>query len=328
MFCHPIDTKELAATETADELWYKDAIIYQLHVKAFADSNDDGIGDFAGLTEKLHYLQDLGVTALWLLPFYPRPGRDDGYDIADYGDINPDFGTMKDFRRFMQEAQEARPARHHRARRQSHLRPAPLVQARAPQPTPGSSARNWYVWSDTDQKYPGTRIIFTDTEKSNWTWDPEAGAYYWHRFFSHQPDLNFDNPRVVSAMIQVMKRWLDVGVDGFRLDAIPYLCEREGTNNENLPETHAIIKQSAPRARRLRQGQGAAGRGQSVAGGRAGIFRRRRRMPHGLSLPADAAHLHGDRAGGPLPDHRHPAADAGHSRQTANGRCSCATTTS
>ena len=236
-----IDTKELTATETADKLWYKDAIIYQLHVKAFADSNNDGIGDFAGLTEKLPYLQDLGVTTLWLLPFYPSPGRDDGYDIADYGDINPDFGTMKDFRRFIQEAKK-RGLRVITELVVNHTSDQHDWFKRARRSDPKSSARNWYVWSDTDQKYLGTRIIFTDTEKSNWTWDPEAGAFYWHRFFSHQPDLNFDNPRVVSALIQVMKRWLDTGVDGFRLDAIPYLCEREGTNNENLPETHAIIK--------------------------------------------------------------------------------------
>ncbi|HTB03946.1 MAG TPA: maltose alpha-D-glucosyltransferase [Bradyrhizobium sp.] len=237
-----IDTEELpAAALDHDELWYKDAIVYQLHVKAFADSNNDGIGDFAGLTEKLDYLQDLGVTALWLLPFYPSPGRDDGYDIADYGSINPDFGTMKDFRRFIVEAKR-------RGMRVvielviNHTSDQHDWFKRARRSDPKSSARNWYVWSDTDQKYAGTRIIFTDTEKSNWTWDPEAGQFYWHRFFSHQPDLNFDNPRVVSAMIQVMKRWLDTGVDGFRLDAIPYLCERDGTNNENLPETHAVIK--------------------------------------------------------------------------------------
>jgi maltose alpha-D-glucosyltransferase / alpha-amylase len=237
-----IDTQEMPATTLDDdELWYKDAIVYQLHVKAFADSNNDGIGDFAGLTEKLDYLQDLGVTAVWLLPFYPSPGRDDGYDIADYGSINPDFGTMKDFRRFIVEAKR-------RGMRVvielviNHTSDQHDWFKRARRSHPNSSARNWYVWSDTDQKYTGTRIIFTDTEKSNWTWDPEAGQFYWHRFFSHQPDLNFDNPRVVSAMIQVMKRWLDTGVDGFRLDAIPYLCERDGTNNENLPETHAIIK--------------------------------------------------------------------------------------
>jgi maltose alpha-D-glucosyltransferase/alpha-amylase len=238
-----IDTAELPAAKLdGEELWYKDAIIYQLHVKAFADSNNDGIGDFAGLTEKLDYLQELGVTALWLLPFYPSPGRDDGYDIADYGAINPDFGTMKDFKRFIVEAKR-RGLRVITELVINHTSDQHDWFKRARRSDPDSSARNWYVWSDTDQKYQGTRIIFTDTEKSNWTWDPEAGQFYWHRFFSHQPDLNFDNPRVVSAIVQVMKRWLDTGVDGFRLDAIPYLCERDGTNNENLPETHAIIKQ-------------------------------------------------------------------------------------
>jgi maltose alpha-D-glucosyltransferase / alpha-amylase len=237
-----IDTHELPVTDLdGDVLWYKDAIIYQLHVKAFADSNNDGIGDFAGLCEKLPYLQELGVTALWLLPFYPSPGRDDGYDIADYGSINADFGTMKDFKRFIAEAKK-RGLKVITELVVNHTSDQHDWFKRARRSHPGSSARNWYVWSDTDQKYQDTRIIFTDTEKSNWTWDPEAGQFYWHRFFSHQPDLNFDNPRVVSAIIQVMKRWLDTGVDGFRLDAIPYLCERDGTNNENLPETHAIIK--------------------------------------------------------------------------------------
>lgn len=234
------DARQVPDTAT-DELWYKDAIIYQLHVKAFYDSNQDGIGDFAGLTEKLDYLQDLGVTTLWLLPFYPSPGRDDGYDIADYGDINPDFGTMKDFRRFIQEAKK-RGLRVITELVINHTSDQHDWFKRARRSDPKSSARNWYVWSDSDQKYPDTRIIFTDTEKSNWTWDTEAGQFYWHRFFSHQPDLNFDNPRVFSALVQVMKRWLDTGVDGFRLDAIPYLCERDGTNNENLPETHEIIR--------------------------------------------------------------------------------------
>jgi maltose alpha-D-glucosyltransferase/alpha-amylase len=224
-----------------DELWFKDAIIYQLHVKAFADSNNDGIGDFVGLTEKLDYLQELGVTALWLLPFYPSPGRDDGYDIADYRNVNPDFGTMKDFRRFMQEAKRRKLkviielVINHTSDQHPWFR-----RARASRPA--SDARHWYVWSDTDQRYAGTRIIFSDAEKSNWAWDPVAQAYYWHRFFSHQPDLNYDNPNVLEAIIQVVRKWLDLGVDGFRLDAIPYLCEREGTSNENLPETHAVIK--------------------------------------------------------------------------------------
>jgi maltose alpha-D-glucosyltransferase / alpha-amylase len=224
-----------------DGLWYKDAILYQLHVKAFADSNGDGIGDFAGLTERLGYLHDLGITTVWLLPFYPSPGRDDGYDISDYRRINPDFGTMKDFRRFITEARRLglRVVTELVVNHTSDQHP---WFKRARRSKPGSDARNWYVWSNTDQKYLGTRIIFTDTEKSNWAWDPEAGAYYWHRFFSHQPDLNYDNPRVLWAILQVMRRWLDLGVDGFRLDAIPYLCERENTNNENLPETHAIIK--------------------------------------------------------------------------------------
>lgn len=224
-----------------NDLWYKDAVIYQLHVKAFADSNNDGIGDFAGLTERLDYLQELGVTTLWLLPFYPSPGKDDGYDIADYRRINPDFGTMREFRRFMTEA-------HRRDLRIitelviNHTSDQHPWFKRARRSAPGTDARNWYVWSDTDKKYPETRIIFSDTEKSNWTWDQEAGAFFWHRFFSHQPDLNYDNTRVLWAIVQVMRRWLDMGVDGFRLDAIPYLCEREGTNNENLPETHEIIK--------------------------------------------------------------------------------------
>jgi len=230
------------ASQSADDgLWFKDAVIYQLHVKAFRDSNGDGVGDFAGLTERLDYLRDLGVTTLWLLPFYPSPGRDDGYDISDYGDINPAFGTMRDFRRFMQEAKR-RDLRVITELVINHTSDQHDWFKRAKRSAPGTSARNWYVWSNTDQKYQGTRIIFTDSEKSNWTWDAEAGAYYWHRFFSHQPDLNFDNPRVVRAVLQVMKRWLDAGVEGFRLDAVPYLCEREGTNNENLPETHEVLK--------------------------------------------------------------------------------------
>ena len=234
------DIKAEPRLET-DELWFKDAIIYQLHVKAFADSNSDGIGDFAGLTEKLDYLEDLGITALWLLPFYPSPGRDDGYDISDYRMINADFGTMADFRRFMQEARR-RKLRVLTELVINHTSDQHPWFLRARRSKPGSDARNWYVWSDTDQAFSGTRIIFNDTEKSNWAWDPVAGAYYWHRFFSHQPDLNYDNPRVLAAMIQIMRRWVDLGVDGFRLDAIPYLCEREGTNNENLPETHAVIR--------------------------------------------------------------------------------------
>src|SRR5487761_2707699 len=226
---------------TGDPLWYKDAVIYEVHVRAFFDSNDDGIGDFPGLTRKLDYIQELGVNTIWLLPFYPSPGRDDGYDIADYHNIHPQYGTRRDFRQFVREA-------HRRGLRVitelvvNHTSDAhPWFQAarRAP---PDSPKRNFYVWSDTPDRYAGTRIIFRDTESSNWTWDPLAKAYYWHRFFGHQPDLNFDNPHVVRAVTRIMEFWLAHGVDGFRLDAIPYLVEREGTNNENLRETHEIVK--------------------------------------------------------------------------------------
>jgi maltose alpha-D-glucosyltransferase/alpha-amylase len=224
-----------------DPLWYKDAIIYQLHVKAFFDANNDGIGDFAGLTSKLDYLQDLGVTTLWLLPFYPSPLRDDGYDIADYRGINPSYGNLADFRTFVREA-------HRRNLRVitelvvNHTSDQHPWFQRARRAKRGSRLRDFYVWSDTDQKFLGTRIIFLDTEKSNWAWDPVAQAYYWHRFYSHQPDLNFDNPRVFRSIVNVMKFWLEMGVDGMRLDAVPYLVEREGTINENLPETHEILK--------------------------------------------------------------------------------------
>jgi maltose alpha-D-glucosyltransferase / alpha-amylase len=224
-----------------DPLWYKDAIIYEAHVKSFFDSTNDGIGDFRGLTSKLDYLQELGITCLWLLPFFPSPLKDDGYDIADYKDVHPSYGTLDHFRAFVGEA-HARGIRVLIELVVNHTSDQhPWFQAarRAPR---GSREREFYVWSDTDQKFPETRIIFTDTEKSNWTYDPVAGQYYWHRFFSHQPDLNHNNPDVVEAVIDVMKFWLDMGVDALRLDAVPYLCVREGTNNENLPETHAVLK--------------------------------------------------------------------------------------
>ena len=224
-----------------DPLWFKDAVIYEVHVRAFFDANDDGVGDFVGLTRKLEYIQDLGVNTIWLLPFYPSPGRDDGYDIADYHSIHPQYGTRTQFRAFVREA-------HRRNLRVitelvlNHTSDAhPWFQAARLAP-PDSSKRDWYVWSDSPQRYSGTRIIFRDTETSNWAWDPVARAYYWHRFFSHQPDLNFDNPQVLRAMLRVMDFWLRLGVDGFRLDAVPYLVEREGTINENLRETHEIIR--------------------------------------------------------------------------------------
>ena len=227
---------------TQDPLWYKDAVIYQLHVKSFFDSNNDGIGDFAGLTQKLDYIKELGVNTVWLLPFYPSPRRDDGYDIAAYKGVHLDYGTLADVRRFIAAA-------HRRGLRVitelviNHTSDQHPWFQRARGARPGSKARNFYVWSDNDARYTGTRVIFCDTEKSNWTWDPVANAYYWHRFYSHQPDLNFDNPRVLKAVLGVLRFWLSMGVDGLRLDAVPYLVEREGTNNENLPETHAILKQ-------------------------------------------------------------------------------------
>ncbi len=224
-----------------DPLWYKDAIIYQLHVNAFGDSSQDGFGDFRGLIQRLDYLQELGVDTLWLMPFYPSPLRDDGYDISDYQNVHPDYGTLADCRAFIHEAH----ARNLKVitelviNHTSDQHPWFQTARRAP---PGSLERNFYIWNDDDRKFPETRIIFTDTETSNWAWDPVAKQYYWHRFFSHQPDLNHNNPAVVKAVIKVMRFWLDLGVDGLRLDAIPYLCVREGTSNENLPETHSVIK--------------------------------------------------------------------------------------
>jgi maltose alpha-D-glucosyltransferase/alpha-amylase len=224
-----------------DPQWYRDALFYQIHVKSFFDSNNDGVGDFEGVTQKLDYIKELGVTALWVMPFYPSPLRDDGYDISDYREINPSYGTMRDFKRFIREA-HARDLRVVTELVINHTSDQHPWFQRARKAKKGSPYRDFYVWSDTAEEYSDTRIIFLDTEKSNWTWDPEAGAYFWHRFYSHQPDLNFDNPRVLASVLQVMRYWLDMGVDGLRLDAIPYLIERDGTNCENLPETHQVIK--------------------------------------------------------------------------------------
>ena len=226
---------------TTDHQWYKDAIFYELQVKSFFDSNADGIGDFRGLVEKLDYLKDLGVDCIWVTPFFPSPLKDDGYDISDFYGVHSDFGTLQDVKLFIKEA-------HRRnlkvmfdlvMNHTSDQHPW-FQEARS---DPKSPRRGYYVWSDTDQKYLDARIIFTDTERSNWTWDPVAKQYFWHRFFSHQPDLNYDNPRVRRSIFKIMRHWLDLGVDGFRADAIPYLFEREGTNGENLPETHAYLKQ-------------------------------------------------------------------------------------
>jgi maltose alpha-D-glucosyltransferase/alpha-amylase len=227
--------------EVSDPLWYRDAVIYELHVKAYADGNGDGIGDFKGLTQHLDHVQSLGVDTIWLLPFYPSPLRDDGYDVADYCDVHPAYGTLDDFRRFVDEA-------HRRGLRVitelvvNHTSDQHPWFQRARRAPKGSPERDFYVWSDDPKRYAGTRIIFTDTEASNWAWDEVAQQYYWHRFFSHQPDLNFDNPAVLEAVLQVMEFWLEIGVDGFRLDAVPYLIERDGTSNENLRETHEVIK--------------------------------------------------------------------------------------
>ncbi len=227
--------------EERSPAWYQEAVIYEVHVRAFADANGDGIGDFRGLTSRLDYLRDLGVTALWLLPFYPSPLRDDGYDIADYKSVNPSYGTMADFRQFLREA-------HNRELKVitelviNHTSDQHPWFQRARRAAPGDPHRDFYVWSDDPERYKDARIIFQDTETSNWTWDPVANAYYWHRFFSHQPDLNFENPAVHEAVFDALDFWLDAGVDGLRLDAVPYLYEKEGTMSENLPETHAFLK--------------------------------------------------------------------------------------
>lgn len=222
--------------------WYKDAVVYQVHVRAFCDSTADGVGDFRGLTSKLDYIQDLGATAIWLLPFFPSPLRDDGYDIADYTSINPSYGTLQDFKAFLRAA-------HDRGLKVivelvlNHTSDQHPWFQRARRSKPGSRHRDFYVWSDSPEKYKDARIIFKDFEHSNWSWDPVADAYYWHRFYSHQPDLNFENPDVMREVYQVLNHWLSMGVDGLRLDAVPYLCERDGTNCENLPGTHAILKE-------------------------------------------------------------------------------------
>ncbi len=221
-------------------LWFKDAVFYEIYVRGFYDSNADGVGDFRGLIEKLDYLEWLGIDCIWLLPMYASPLRDGGYDISDYQAMLPEYGTVKDFKRFLDLA-------HKRGIRviadlvlnhTSDQHPWFQESRRSPD----SPKRDWYVWSATNQKYTDARIIFTDTERSNWTWDEQANAFYWHRFFSHQPDLNYENPEVQQAMLDVLSYWMDMGVDGFRLDAVPYLFERDGTNCENLPETHAFIK--------------------------------------------------------------------------------------
>jgi maltose alpha-D-glucosyltransferase / alpha-amylase len=225
-----------------DPLWYKDAVIYEVPVRSYKDSDGDGIGDFKGLISRLDYIASLGATAIWLLPFYPSPLRDDGYDIADYVGVHPDYGQTRDVRRLVDAAHE-RGLKVITELVCNHTSDQHPWFQRARRAKPGSAYRDWYVWSDTDERYKGVRIIFQDFEKSNWTWDPDAKAYYWHRFYSHQPDLNFDNPRVRAAIFKVVDHWLGMGIDGLRLDAVPYLYEREGTSCENLREVHAFLKE-------------------------------------------------------------------------------------
>jgi maltose alpha-D-glucosyltransferase / alpha-amylase len=224
----------------SDPLWFKRAVFYEIHVRGFFDGNGDGMGDLRGVMEKLDYLEWLGIDCIWLLPMYPSPLRDGGYDIADFYDIHPDYGTVEDFRAFVDAAHQ-RQIRVIADLVMNHTSSDhPWFQeARS---SPDSPKRDWYVWSDKDDGYPDARVIFVDTEPSNWTWDPLAGQYYWHRFFSHQPDLNYENPEVQDEMLRVLRSWLDLGIDGFRLDAVPYLYEREGTNCENLPRTHEYLK--------------------------------------------------------------------------------------
>jgi maltose alpha-D-glucosyltransferase / alpha-amylase len=224
----------------SDPLWFKHAVFYEIHVRGFFDGNGDGMGDLRGLTEKLDYLEWLGIDCIWLLPMYASPLRDGGYDISDFYEIHPDHGSVEDFRTFVEAAHQ---------RQMRVIADLVMNHTSSDHPwfqearsSPDSPKRDWYVWSDTDERYPDARVIFVDTEPSNWTWDPIAGQYYWHRFFSHQPDLNYDNPEVQDEMMKVLSFWLDLGIDGFRLDAVPYLYEREGTNCENLPETHTYLK--------------------------------------------------------------------------------------
>ena len=319
-----------ARTLDVDHDWYKRAVFYEVLVRAFNDSNRDGTGDLRGLTEKLDYLQWLGVDCLWLPPFYDSPLRDGGYDIRDFRTVLPEFGTVEDFVTLLDEA-------HKRGIRvitdlvmnhTSDTHPWFEESRRHPEGPYG----DFYMWEDDDSRYPEARIIFVDTEQSNWTYDPVRGQFYWHRFFSHQPDLNYDCPAVQEAMLDVLRFWLDLGIDGFRLDAVPYLYARDGTNCENLPETHAFLRRCRKVLEDEYPGRVHARRGQPVAVGRRGVLRRprgrRRRVPHGLPLPADAAHLHGGAAGEPLPDLGDPGADARDPVRARSGASSCATTTS
>ncbi len=310
-----------------DGLWYKDAVFYELSVRSFQDGYNDGVGDFKGLTSRLDYLQELGIDCIWLLPFFPSPRKDDGYDIADYRGIHAEYGTMEDFQTFLDCA-------HDRGMRviadlvMNHTSDQHPWFQRAVQSPPGSPERNYYVWSDTDQLYKDARIIFLDTERSNWAWHPEAQQYYWHRFYSQQPDLNFESPEVRREMLDIFRFWLDRGLDGFRCDAVPYLFEEDGTNCENLPRTHEYFKELRADPRLRVQGPRAAGRGQPVADRRSTLLRRRRRVSHGLPLPLDASPVHGPSARRTATRSSTSSRAPRRSPTPASGESSCETTTS
>ena len=274
---------------------------------------------FRGLTEKLDYFNELGVTTLWLLPFYPSPMQDDGYDTADYLDVHPDCGTAARLQRVPKEAHRRGSSRGDRAGLEPHLRPAPVVSTGAARAQPGSQQRDFYVWSDTAERYKEARIIFKDFEHSNWTWDPVAKAYYWHRFYAHQPDLNFDNPAVKKALLKVVDFWFGLGVDGLRLDAVPYLYEREGTNCENLPETHAFLSELRRHVDRKLQEQMLLAEANQWPEDAVAYFDQRQGLPHGVSLSDHASHVHGGAHRGPVSAHRHLGANAAASRHVASG---------
>ena len=286
---------------TSDPLWFKSAIFYEVLIRGFADANHDGTGDLRGLIERLDYLEWLGVDCLWLLPFYASPLRDGGYDISDYMTVLPEFGQVQDVADLV-EAAHARGMRVIADMVMNHTSDQhPWFQESR---DPASPKRDWYVWSKTDNRYCDARIIFVDTEKSNWTHDPDAGGYYWHRFFSHQPDLNFDNPEVIAAMFDIVRYWLAIGLDGLRLDAVPYLIEREGTNCENLPETHQILKDLRKLVDTEFEGRILLAEANQWPADVVDYFGDGDECHMAFHFPADAAHVHGGAPGGGQADHR------------------------
>ena len=301
-----------------DPLWYKDAIIYELHVRAFYDSNSDGIGDFRGLMQKLDYLQDLGVDTIWLLPFYPSPLKDDGYDISNYTGIHEAYGTVSDLRDLIKEA-NYRGLRVITELVLNHTSDQHPWFQRARRAPAGSRWRNFYVWSDTWNKYKEARIIFKDFEASNWTWDPVAGSYYWHRFYSHQPDLNYDSPLAQQAIMRAVNFWLRMGISGLRLDAVPYLYERDGTNCENLPESHSFLKELRRQVDERFQNRMLLAEANQWPEDAAAYFGGGGRVPHGLSFSSDASHVHGHPHGGSLSYHRYPTEHPADSRDLPVG---------